>query len=50
MTMLFVMTPKILRHTDNRGKAKKALGQQEAAEADFAKARQLDPDVENISN
>lgn len=34
----------------DRGKAKEALGQHEEAEADFTKARQLYPDVENISN
>lgn len=30
-----------------RGKAKEALGQHEAAEADLAKANELDPDIEN---
>ena len=34
----------------NRGIAKEALGQQEDAEADFAKVKELDLNVENISN
>ena len=30
----------------DRGHAKEALGQQDAAKADFDKAKELDPDVE----
>ncbi len=39
--------PKYANAYNNRGKAKQALGQHEDAEADFTKAKELDPDIEN---
>ena len=39
--------PKHAKTYKNRGKAKQALGQHQAADADFAKAKELDPDFEN---
>ena len=41
--------PKYANAYNNRGKAKEALGQHEAAEADFCKANELDQDIENRS-
>ena len=41
------INPEYLSAYSNRGRAKAALGQHEAAEADLAKAKELDPDVEN---
>lgn len=42
--------PKYANAYNNRGKAKKALGQHEDAESDLAKAKELDLDIENRSH
>ena len=39
------LNPKYIQAYINRGKAKQALGQHEAAEADFSIAKDLDPDI-----
>ena len=39
------MNPKNAKYYYDRGRAMEALGQHEAAQADFQKAKELDPDV-----
>ncbi|MXZ02086.1 tetratricopeptide repeat protein [Candidatus Poribacteria bacterium] len=39
------MNPKNAKYYYDRGLAKEALGQKEAAKADFQKAKELDPNV-----
>ena len=40
------INPQNAKHYHNRGRAKEALGQKEAANADFQKAKELDPNVD----
>ena len=42
-----LMKPDEARYYYDRGLAKQAFGQHEAAKADFQKAKDLDPDVKN---